>query len=122
LRGVTAEIEAYLQKNHSLGKLSNLYAGLDALGRTPWRVNEDLLKHMITAWNSDMPIAGLPAEIASVVPDPPKPDGFDTDMMVRRQWYREYRTLRQAYYDNKGLRATENYKLEIARAVRHFFV
>ncbi len=115
---MTPEIEAYMKKCQQTGRIADVFAGLDALGQTAWRVNEAVLKHLITAWNTGLPIAGLPAEIGEKPPEPRKPDNFDTDMMVRRQWYRDLRDGRQKYFDNKGLRATENYKLEIARAVR----
>lgn len=115
---MTPEIEAYLKESCIKQTMNDLFASLDALGSTSWRINDWLLKHVSQAWNTGEAIAGLPPAISGDVEDQPKPDAFDSDAFVRYKWHKDYRKTKQEYYDKKGLRATENYKLEIAKAVR----
>jgi DNA-directed RNA polymerase len=118
MRAINPEIEAHLSDGSMSGALDDVFAGLDALGMTRWRINEDILKHVIHAWNSGKPIAGLPEEIPPVFSSPPKPNNYEEDEQARRQYFKLLKEERQNYYDKKSMRCTENYKIEIARAVR----
>lgn len=62
VRGITRELEAYLKHANLTGSMDRVFGGLDALGRTKWRVNEDLLKHIIYAWNNGEKVSKLPVE------------------------------------------------------------
>lgn len=116
MRGVTKEAEDFLKKGSLSGQLNMVFSGLDVLGSTKWRVNEDVLKHMIYAWNTGKSIGKLPAEVPQAPIEPKKPENFDEVPAVRAKWYNEKKRLKQEYSDMKSQRATENYKLEIARA------
>lgn len=118
LRGITPQTEAYLNEGSLKQTLNSVFAGLDALGNTPWEINDGLLRHMIRAWNTGEAIAGLPADLSDSIPVPDKPPDFEENPFSRYQWHKQKQKMRQEYFDQKGLRATENYKLEIARAVR----
>ena len=118
VRGMTAEAEAYLKEGSVKQTLSELFAGLDALGATPWRVNKVVLGHLVHAWNTGKPIGGLPPDIPTKPEDPPKPDDYDINPFARYKWHKDKQKEIQKFYDAKSLRATENYKLEIANAVR----
>ena len=122
VRGMTSEVEAYLKEGTIRQSLARVYTGLDALSGTAWRINDRVLKHLIHAWNKGLPIGKLPPDLPDRWEEPPRPEGYDEDVEVRRNYWRQTNKLKQEYYDAKGLRATENYKLEIARSVGVLFV
>ena len=116
VRGMTKEAEYFMRRGSFDGSLNQVYSGLDALGMTKWRINDALLKFAIHAWNTGQAIGKLPVEVPEKPVETPKPIDFDSNPRSRFQWYSENRRLKQEYYDQKSMRATENYKLEIARA------
>jgi DNA-directed RNA polymerase len=116
MRGLTKEMEWLMKQGSLNGKLGQVFSGLDALGQTRWRINDRVLQHMIHAWNTGNKVAKLPVDIPERLEVPPKPDNYETDLKSRIAYNREVRELKRQYGDMKSQRATENYKLEIARA------
>ncbi|KAI3642318.1 hypothetical protein MP228_011873 [Amoeboaphelidium protococcarum] len=117
VRGITRELEAYLKHANLTGSMDRVFGGLDALGRTKWRVNEDLLKHIIYAWNNGEKVSKLPVEQLQRPAPIPKPDDFESNAASRAQWHRAVEEQTQSYYDAKSIKISENYKIEIARSL-----
>ena len=44
------------------GDMAQVFAGLDVLGKTPWRINKFVFDTMLQAWNSGAAIAKIPPE------------------------------------------------------------
>ncbi|KAF2755428.1 DNA/RNA polymerase [Pseudovirgaria hyperparasitica] len=98
------------------GDLAMVFAGLDVLGKTPWRINKSVLTVMIDAWNSGEALGSLAPE-SSDIAYPPEP-GPGADLLARRKWMREVRRLddlKGGYHSN---RCFQNFQIEIARSFR----
>lgn len=118
VRAMSYDHETELRLASDNGKLHDLYEGLNAIGRVPWRINEPILNHMVNVWNTGLDLGKIPGEPGKEVPGKTKPKEFETwSNAEKRKWFVETKKQRQLYFDLKGLRATENYRLEIARAV-----
>ncbi|KAF2459240.1 hypothetical protein BDY21DRAFT_340221 [Lineolata rhizophorae] len=96
------------------GDMDQVLAGLNVLGRTPWRVNRDVFDVVAQAWNTG-------EGIGSIAPEdpqqelPPEP-GRDASPREKFQWHE---TVRQVENERSGLhsqRCFQNFQLEIARA------
>ncbi|KAI3656926.1 hypothetical protein MP638_002661 [Amoeboaphelidium occidentale] len=117
MRAATKEQEMFLKQGSLTGELSQVLAGLDVLGQTKWRVHDRLLEHMIKVWNLGKPFAGFSAVTTKKPPTVPKPSNFaELSTEQKYEYYKSAKKARQEFYDNKSLRATENYRLEIAKA------
>jgi len=99
------------------GDLEQVFSALNALGKTPWRINADILRVQIEAWNSGEPIANL-------APRDPKKDVIEkpvdqTDLNAMRKFRQrdtEQNNLVNGYHSQ---RCFQNFQMEIARAFRH---
>ncbi|KMU81802.1 DNA-directed RNA polymerase [Coccidioides immitis RMSCC 3703] len=103
----------YVRAAASRGDLDEIFAGLNVLGKTGWRINKPVFDVMLEAWNSGDELA----DIAPVDPNLPEPTKPETDDPVQLRAYYRSKTL----VDNKrsGLhsqRCFQNLQLEIARA------
>ncbi|KAK3048454.1 hypothetical protein LTS18_012938, partial [Coniosporium uncinatum] len=96
------------------GHMSQVFRGLDVLGKTPWRINADVFQVMADAWNSGEEIANFPAEHPDIS-YPPEPAPSD-DPRVRRTWLREVQRLTDAKSGFHSQRCFINFQLEVARA------
>jgi DNA-directed RNA polymerase len=54
------EQRSYLRHASSAGHLDLVYECLDALGETPWRINENILRVVLDVWNRGDGAAGIP--------------------------------------------------------------
>lgn len=119
VRGSRLQLEA-LKK----GDLSEVFAGLNALGATPWRINRPVLDVVEKLWRAGGDIAGLvaradlqlPALAESVVD--PAPDGKEsaasTESLSREQRRAIWR-IRKTNRERHALRCELHYRLETAR-------
>lgn len=99
------------------GDMTQVFRGLDVLGKTPWQVNSNVLGVMMEAWNSGEEIANMPplnpqAEI------PPEPDS-SADPLVRRNWIRTVKAIENERSGLHSQRCFMNLQLEVARAFRN---
>ena len=96
------------------GDLDQVFAGIDVLGRTPWRINRDVFNVMLKAWNTGQAIANLPP-VDKVFPEVEKPTD-SADRLARFKWYS---TMKAIDNERSGLhsnRCFQNFQMEIANA------
>ncbi|KAL1587965.1 hypothetical protein WHR41_03139 [Cladosporium halotolerans] len=104
----------YFMAAESKGDTKQIYAGLTALGRVPWKLNHHVLKVQIEAWNSGESIANFaPMNPTYEMPEEPEPS---TDPGPRRIWLNEIRELENKKTGVHSQRCFQNFQLEIARA------
>lgn len=105
----------YFMAADAKGDTQQVYAGLTALGRVPWKINHNVLKVQIHAWNSGEAIANFaPLNPTFELPEEPEPSA---DPNPRRQWLTEVRDLENKKIGLHSQRCFQNFQLEIARAV-----
>jgi DNA-directed RNA polymerase len=96
------------------GDLDQVFAGVDVLGRTAWRINRDVFNVMLEAWNSGQEVANLPP-VEKVFPKIEKPSN-PSDREARLKWYyamKEIENERSGLHSN---RCFQNFQMEIAKA------
>ncbi|EON60953.1 hypothetical protein W97_00163 [Coniosporium apollinis CBS 100218] len=98
------------------GDLDQVFAGLNVLGRTPWRINSKVLDVMADAWNTGEAIGELAPENPDI-PYPPEPKE-DADPMERRWWLKRIKEIDNTKSGYHSQRCYQNFQLEIARALR----
>ena len=111
----TAQRE-YIEAAAARGDLDQFFAGIDVLGRTAWKINEEVFQAMLGAWNSGEAIANLPP-VEKAFAIPPKP----SDTATPTEKYFWYQNLRKIESERGGLhsnRCFQNFQMEIARAYR----
>lgn len=108
-------IKDYFMAADAKGDTKQLYAGLTALGKVPWKVNHHILKVQIQAWNSGEAVANFaPLNPDFNTPEEPEPS---TDPTPRRKWLAEVREIENKKTGLHSQRCFQNFQLEIARAV-----
>ena len=96
------------------GDLDQVFAGVDVLGRTAWRINRDVFNVMLEAWNSGQEIANLPpAEKA--FPKIEKPSDT-SDREARLKWYYAVREIENEKSGLHSNRCFQNFQMEIAKS------
>ena len=103
----------YLRLADKQGDLEQLYAALNVLNTTPWRINKAVLKVMMNVWNSGEALGKIVPESADLV-TPPKPNSDDPRIL--RHWINTCRDIRFTASANHSQRCFQNFQLEIARA------
>jgi DNA-directed RNA polymerase len=110
------EQEVYLREATNAGAIELVYAGLDILGSTPWKINKRIFDVVLKVWNSGVRMGKLPpAEFDEVEPvlDP----GMEDNMEEKRNHIARHRLWAQRKANNHSDRCSVNYKIEIAKAV-----
>ena len=95
------------------GDLDQLFASIDVLGRTSWKINRDVFEVMLQAWNSGEKVANL-APLDKQFDLPPKPDA-SAATYDKIKWYQ---AMQQIENDRCGLhtqRCFQNFQMEIAK-------
>ena len=105
---------AYLRAASNSGDMAQVFAGLDVLGRTAWKINRPMFHVMVEAWNAGVPIANF-QHADPKVEFPPEPKDPE-DRQARKQWSRQVRLLENAMQGSHSQRCYHNFQLEIARA------
>ena len=96
------------------GDMAQVFAGLDVLARTPWKINRPVFDVMLEAWNSGEAIAKIPPEDPKFeLPLEPPPSD---DIRVRQLWYKQMKEVENHKSGLKSQRCFQNFQLEVARA------
>jgi DNA-directed RNA polymerase len=96
------------------GDLDQVFAGVDVLGRTAWRINRDVFHVMLEAWNSGQEIANLPPA-EKVFPEIEKPTD-PSDREARLKWYYAVREIENEKSGLHSNRCFQNFQMEIAKS------
>ncbi|KAL0930325.1 DNA-directed RNA mitochondrial polymerase [Colletotrichum truncatum] len=99
------------------GDMDQVFKGLDALGKTAWRVNTPVLNVMLEAWNTGEALTNFPP-LNPDITVPPEPDTSD-DPSLRRNWIRAVKLAENERGALHSQRCFINFQLEIARAFRN---
>ncbi|KAH7324663.1 DNA-dependent RNA polymerase [Stachybotrys elegans] len=111
------EQRLYTKEAIKRGDMDQIFKALDVLGKTAWRINNNVLNVMIEAWNTGEEIANFPP-LHPDLPMPPEPESSD-DPVIRMRWVREVASIenqRAAYHSQ---RCFTNLQLEVARTFRN---
>ena len=96
------------------GDLSQVFAGLDVLAKTQWKINSFVFKVMLNAWNTEEAIAKIPpANPPSETFEEPPPSA---ESSIRHRWMRNVRQAENHRSGLKSQRCFQNFQLEVARA------
>jgi DNA-directed RNA polymerase, mitochondrial len=116
----SSEQELYLKEATNAGTVELVYAGLDVLGSTPWKINKDIFDVVVIVWNSGERMGKVPpAEYDQ--PEPQPPENMD-DLEARSHHMIRHRAWAQGKANTHSERCSVNYKVEIARAVSNLFL
>lgn len=88
--------------------LHEVYKALNVLGSTPWRLNKEIYKVVLTVWETGGGIADLPSR--KDFPYPPEPESLEEKV----SWIRLMKKLEQKNRDLHSLRCDMNLKLGVA--------
>lgn len=98
------------------GDLDQVFAALNVLGKTPWRVNDDVLRVQIDAWNTGEAIANF----APLNPkmDPVERPADESELSAVRKYKQELKDAENKRGGYHSQRCFQNFQLEIARSFR----
>lgn len=113
LKGHDPQAKAYAETAITRGDMAQVFAGLDVLSKTPWRINRPIFEVMAEAWNTGDAIANMAPENPDIEL-PPKPT--EDDISSRYKWMMEIKRLSNAKHGKKSERCFQNFQLEVARA------
>ena len=116
----SSEQELYLKEATNAGTVELVYAGLDVLGSTPWKINKAIFDVLIIVWNSGERMGKMPPAVFDQ-PQPEPPENTD-DLEARSHHMIRQRVWAQAKANTHSERCSVNYKVEIARAVSSLFL
>ncbi|KAL6796764.1 hypothetical protein J3E68DRAFT_401769 [Trichoderma sp. SZMC 28012] len=113
------DVEQKLYSNAAIkrGDMTQVFKGLDILGKTAWIINKDTLNVMMEAWNSGEEIADIPP-LNPKLETPTEPDA-SADPLVRGKWIRAVKAIENERSGLHSQRCFMNLQLEIARAFRN---
>lgn len=119
----SAEQLSYLKKASSQGVLEPVYAGLDVLSSTPWKINRSVYDVVAKVWNTGEAIADIPAAVDKATYDlPVKPQAAHADPHARALYIERLKAVTVQQRKDHAERCKFNYNLEIARSVSSFLV
>ncbi|KAF9239424.1 hypothetical protein BU15DRAFT_61937 [Melanogaster broomeanus] len=106
---------SYLNHASSLGNVELVYAGLDVLGSTPWKINRKIFDVVLKVWNSGERLCKIPPAVYDR-PEPEKPENYETDAKMKHVYGLRLKSYAQDKANNHSDRCSINYKIEISRA------
>jgi DNA-directed RNA polymerase, mitochondrial len=111
----SSEQNSYLKEADSRGAMELVYAGLDVLGKTPWKINKAVFDVALDAWNQGLEYPCMPGlELHQKIPTPPTDS---TDLKAKADYAVALKKLAQEKGAHHSDRCSTNYKMEIARTV-----
>jgi len=82
--------------------MPRFYQAINALQRTAWSINEDVMQVMDHLWQEESGLAGLPRRVDLELPE--KPANFAADQEARRDWKRKTATIKEQNMRARSLR------------------
>lgn len=113
------EQQSYVCEASSQGVLELVYASLDVLGSTPWKINREIFDVVLNVWNSGERLGKIPPAVYDQ-PEPEKPEDFETDPKAKVTFLQRHKAYTSSKANNHSERCNTNYKIEIARAVSSY--
>lgn len=110
------EQSVYLQEASREGKLELVYAGLDVLSSTPWKINKQVFDVVLEVWNSGERFVKIPPAVYDE-PEPIPPPDYDTNPRAKATHLARMKDWLNERANCHSNRCGINYKLEIARVV-----
>jgi DNA-directed RNA polymerase len=116
IRGKTGDMSQrdYGEAAASRGDLDQIFAGIDVLGSTGWKINQRIFQVMLDAWNTGEAIANLPPA-EKVFPEVTKP-ATDADARTRFKYYEKVRGMENERIGIHSNRCFQSFQMEIAKA------
>lgn len=114
----SVEQQSYMKRASEQGNVELVYAGLDVLGSTPWKINKKIFDVVLEVWNAGYGLGKLPP---AVYPHPEPQPPADNNMKDRALYMYNLKLYNQEKANNHSSRCNVNYKIEIARAVSEAF-
>ncbi|KAF2672416.1 DNA/RNA polymerase [Microthyrium microscopicum] len=106
--------DMYLHAAIENGNLGKVFAGLNVLGKTEWRINRAVFEVMANTWNSGEAVTNFPASNPSLeLPQEPEESAIP---LTKFKWKRECQRLQNEYNGFHSNRCYMNLQMEIARA------
>ncbi|EKG13012.1 DNA-directed RNA polymerase bacteriophage type [Macrophomina phaseolina MS6] len=98
------------------GDMDQVLAGLSVLGKTAWKVNRDVFKVVVEAWNTGEPIGKIAPENPKMeYPPEPGPEASKKDKAL---YLNEKKRIDNAKMSYHSQRCFQNFQLEVARAFK----
>ncbi|KAK7511002.1 mitochondrial DNA-directed RNA polymerase [Phyllosticta citriasiana] len=98
------------------GDMKDVLHGLTVLGKTAWRVNQDVFRVVIEVWNSGEELASIAPENPQIeYPPEPGPDATKRQMVEYMAAKKKINNLKSAYHSQ---RCFQNFQLEVAHAFK----
>lgn len=111
------EQKTHLQIATKDGSIELVYAGLDALGETPWKINRGIFDIVLQIWNSGERMGKIPPADYDEPEPILKPQSTIHEKSIHIMQHKAWAQRKAA---NHSERCSVNYKIEIARAVGYF--
>ena len=108
------QLRRYIRAASEHGDMNQVFASLDVLGRTPWRINRGVYNVMVEAWNTGQPIAKLAPENPQYE-YPLEPESSE-DNEARKRWAFRMKEINHEKAGFHSQRCFQNFILEVARA------
>ncbi|KAF2750323.1 DNA-directed RNA polymerase mitochondrial precursor [Sporormia fimetaria CBS 119925] len=113
-KGLDVAQNAYITSAMENGDMEQVLAGLDALGRVPWKINKDVFRVMVESWNKGLDIAGLvPDEPDLRKPEVPAEPSTNRQRSEYMRQLKDYENTKQGLHSEKCF---QNFQLEVARS------
>lgn len=107
---------SYLKHAAQLGNMEHIFACLDVLGSTPWKINRAVFDVVLKVWNSGERMPKIPPTVYDA-PEPERPENYDTEQTARMVYLERQKRYMHDKANNHSERCSVNYKIEIARSV-----
>lgn len=117
LKADDVEQRLYTKAAIGCGDMTQVFKGLDVLGKTAWQVNNDVFRVMTDAWNSGEEIANMPP-LNPDLETPQEPES-SSDPLVRRNWIRAVKAIENERSGLHSQRCFMNLQLEVAKAFQN---
>ena len=110
------QLRRYIRAASDHGDMAQVFASLDVLGKTPWRINRGVFDVMVEAWSTGERVADLAPENPQYE-YPVEPESSE-DSQARKQWAYRLREINNERSSFHSQRCFQNFILEVARAYR----
>ncbi|KLO16665.1 DNA/RNA polymerase [Schizopora paradoxa] len=109
----TQEQAVYLRHASERGNMELIFASLDILGSTPWKINRSVFDVVLEVWNKQERFLKIPPANYDA-PEPVRPE--EGDQAAKAKYLSQMKDYQIDRANNHSMRCSINYKVEIARA------